>query len=145
MEKEERLRQQAPHYLPCFINDCPHHESCLHWLTGQYGEETDDATIICVNPHNREVKTGNCCYYRENKVVTYAVGMMHLLDNIPHAQARVIKSRLIDLFSRTRFYQYRNGTRPIPPEDMQLIADICKEEGWTGEIRYDGFEEDYLW
>ena len=100
MEKEERFRQQAPHYLPCFINDCPHHESCLHWLTGQYGEETDDTTIICVNPHNRKVKTGNCCYYRENKVVT---------------------------------------------EDMQLIADICKEGGWTGEIRYDGFEEDYLW
>ena len=55
MEKEERLRQQAPHYLPCFINDCPHHESCLHWLTGQYGEENDDTTIICVNPHNRKV------------------------------------------------------------------------------------------
>ena len=77
--------------------------------------------------------------------MTYAVGMMHLLDNIPHAHARIIKSRLIDLFSRTRFYQYRNGTRPIPPEDMQLIADICKEAGWTGEIRYDGYEEDYLW
>ena len=145
MEKEERLRQQAPHYLLCFINECPNHKTCLHWLTGQYPADTEATTVSCVNPHNSKMKAGNCCYYRENKTVTYAVGMMHLLDDIPQVKACIIKSRLIELFSRTRFYQYRNGTRLIPPQDMQEIATICKEEGWTGEIRYDGFEEDYLW
>ena len=144
MTKEERLLAKAVHYLPCFINDCDRHETCLHWMAGHYAN-SDDTIITCVNPNSLEIKAGSCPHYRENTTVTYAVGMMHLLDDIPLVQARKIKRRLINLFSRTRFYQYRNGVRPIPPEHQQQIASICKAEGWTGDIRYDSFEEDYLW
>lgn len=144
MTKEEKLKKKAGEYLPCLINECPHHKTCLHWLAGQYGDP--DATIIkCVNPYNPKFKAGNCCHYRENITVTYAVGMMHLLDEIPYHQARSIKYRLIKLFGRTRFYEYRNGKRPIAPEQQQLIEQVCREEGWMGEIRYDGWDEDYLW
>ena len=35
-QQEQQLRRQALHYLPCFIDSCPQHETYLHWLTGQY-------------------------------------------------------------------------------------------------------------
>ena len=71
--------------------------------------------------------------------------MMHIFDAIPYPIARITKKRLINLFSRKRFYEYRNGVRPIPPYEQQQIVRVFQEEGWQGEIRYDGWKEDYLW
>jgi hypothetical protein len=91
------------------------------------------------------VNSLQCTLYQKDEVVTYAVGMMHIFDAVPYPIARVVKKRLIALFSRKRFYEYRNGTRPIPPQHQQQIARIFNEEGWDGEIRYDDWKEDYLW
>ena len=144
MKTEETLRKKSAHYLPCFIKDCPKHQICLHWLTG---EQTLDQSLVItsVNPMNPNVKAGCCELYRENKTASYARGIMHLLDMIPYTQARNIKRRLIQTFTRKRYYEFRNGTRLISPTEQEQIARICQDEGWTGEIRYDGWEEDYLW
>ena len=144
MNKEESLRKQAPHYIPCFMHKCPLHETCLHWLTGQYvtGEHH---VVTSINPYYPTVNTKQCSMYQKDDIVKYAIGMMHILDAIPYPIARSVKQRLINLFSRKRFYEYRNGTRPIPPYEQQQIARIFNEEGWNGEIRYDGWQEDYQW
>ena len=144
MNKEESLRAQAAHNIPCFIHECPLHETCLHWLTGQYyGGDTH--IVTCVNPNNPTVNSQQCTMYQKDEIVKYAVGMMHIFDTIPYPIARITKKRLINLFSRKRFYEYRNGVRPIPPYEQQQIARVFQEEGWQGEIVYDGWKEDYLW
>lgn len=144
MITEKRLREQSAHYLPCFISQCSRHETCLHWLTGQETTELG-VNIFCVNPMNPDVKAGQCPLYRENKTVLYARGMMHFFEEMPGHMEQAIKRHLISLYTRKRFYEYRNGTRLIPPEAQQQIARICQEKGWTGPLRYDGWEEDYLW
>ena len=144
MNKEESLRAQAAHNIPCFIHECPLHETCLHWLTGQYyGGNTH--IVTCVNPYYPTVNSLQCSMYQKDDIVKYAVGMMHIFDEVPFPIARTTKKRLINLFSRKRFYEYRNGVRPIPPYEQQKIARVFQEEGWQGEIRYDGWKEDYLW
>ena len=144
MNKEESLRAQAAHNIPCLIHECPLHETCLHWLTGQYyGGETH--IVTCVNPYYPTVNSLQCSMYQKDDIVKYAVGMMHIFDEVPFPIARTTKKRLINLFSRKRFYEYRNGVRPIPPHEQQKIARVFQEEGWQGEIRYDGWKEDYLW
>ena len=144
MNKEESLRAQAAHNIPCFIHECPLHETCLHWLTGQYyGGETH--IVTCVNPYYPTVNSLQCSMYQKDDIVKYAVGMMHIFDDVPFPIARTTKKRLINLFSRKRFYEYRNGVRPIPPYEQQKIARVFQEEDWQGEIRYDGWKEDYLW
>lgn len=144
MNKEESLRAQAAHNIPCFIHECPLHETCLHWLTGQYyGGDTH--IVTCVNPYYPTVNSLQCSMYQKDDIVKYAVGMMHIFDEVPFPIARTTKKRLINLFSRKRFYEYRNGVRPIPPHEQQKIARVFQEEGWQGEIRYDGWKEDYLW
>ena len=144
MTSEERLRRHSAHYLPCFINECEHHTTCLHWLTAQHTTE-NQLSIISVNPTNPEVSAGRCPVYRENKTVTYAKGLIHFLDEIPNREARHIKQRLISLFGRKYFYEYRNGSRLIAPDVQQQIARVCQEEGYNGPLHYDGWEEDYLW
>ena len=144
MKTEETLRKKSAHYLPCFIKDCPKHQTCLHWLTGEQ-TQNQSLVITSVNPMNPNVKAGCCELYRENKTASYARGIMHLLDMIPYTQARSIKRRLIQTFTHKRYYEFRNGTRLISPTEQEQIARICQDEGWTGDIRYDGWEEDYLW
>lgn len=144
MNKEESLRAQAAHNIPCFIHECPLHKTCLHWLTGQYyGGDTH--IVTCINPYYSTVNSQQCTMYQKDEIVKYAVGMMHIFDAIPYPIARITKKRLINLFSRKRFYEYRNGVRPIPPYEQQQIARVFQEEGWLGEILYDGWKEDYLW
>jgi hypothetical protein len=144
MNKEESLRAQAAHNIPCFIHECPLHETCLHWLTGQY-HGGDFHIVTCINPYYPNVNSLQCTMYQKDDIVKYAIGMMHIFDDIPFPIARSTKKRLINLFSRKRFYEYRNGVRPIPPYEQQQIARVFQEEGWQGEIRYDGWKEDYLW
>lgn len=144
MNKEESLRNHAKNYIPCLIDECPLHETCLHWMTAQYIEEQTHV-ITCVNPRYESVNTTQCKLYNEAYIVKYAIGMMHIFDAVPYPIARCVKKRLINVFSRKRFYEYRNGTRHIPPKEQERIARIFKEEGWDGEIRYDEWEEDYLW
>ena len=144
MNKEESLRAHAPHDIPCFMHECPLHETCLHWMISQYitGE---NHIVTSINPYYPTVNTLQCCLYQKDEIVKYAIGMMHIFDTVPYPIARSVKKRLINLFSRKKFYEYRNGVRPIGPKAQQQITRIFKEEGWEGEICYEGWEEDYLW
>jgi hypothetical protein len=92
-----------------------------------------------------EVKAGRCPMYRENQVVSYARGMLHFFDEMPGRTERAIKGRLIAFYSRKKFYEFRNGTRPIPPEVHDEIARVCHECGWTGPLQFDAWEENYRW
>ena len=144
MTTEERFREKSAHYLHCFNNECPLHQTCLPWLVSQHTTKTD-VIITCVNPMNPGVKAGKCEMYRENKSVSYARGMMHFFDQMTGLQERAIRRRLIGTYSRKTFYEYRNGKRPISPDIQRNIARICKEEGYIADPHYDSWEEDFLW
>lgn len=144
MTKEELLRRQADHYLPCFANECECRETCLHWLAGKYLSKPS-LVIDSVNPMHPDVKAGRCTLYRQNQKGMYAVGMTHFFDEMPHSKVRIIRMRLLELFTRKRFYEFRNGERPIAPEQQLQIAEVCREEGWNCELVFDKMEEDYLW
>lgn len=144
MNREESLSKHSKNYLPCFIDSCPRHKLCLHWLTGQHTTDTNP-NITIVNPLNPEVKANKCPFYREAVLVDYARGMMHFYDDMPSRFERYIKARLIHLFTRKRYYEYRNGTRLISPDVQQQIAAVCRENGWEGDLHYDAWEEDFLW
>jgi hypothetical protein len=39
----------------------------------------------------------------------------------------------------------RRGDRLITPEQQQQIEQVCRRNGWQGELNYDGEEEDWAW
>jgi len=144
MTEQEILRQKAPHYLLCFIAECPLHETSLHWLCGQESSG-DDLVVTSVNPRNPLTGTAGCPHYREKLKVRYAKGMVHFFDQMPRRTDVSIKSRLIGLYSRKTFYEYRNGVRLIPPQMQDRIARICREEGWPNPPQYDSWQDEFLW
>ena len=40
---------------------------------------------------------------------------------------------------------YRNGSRLIPPALQEDIRNLFRANGWTDEVKFDGYVEDYDW
>ena len=47
--------------------------------------------------------------------------------------------------NRTYYFEYRNGSRLIPPTLQEQIRDLFREKGWAGEVKFDSYVEDYDW
>ena len=144
MTEKEIFSHKAPNYLLCFINECPRRATCLRWLVGQE-LQSNDYNILSVNPMHPEVKANKCALYREKKHVRYAKGMMRFYDEMTRSQEVGIKHRLIVHYGRRQYYEYRRGERLISPEMQEFIGQVCKEHGYTKELRYDGWQDDYAW
>lgn len=142
--QEEIFRERAPHYLVCHIERCPLRDHCLRWLVGRYADSRPLA-VNSVNPLHPQVATQECPLYRENRIEVHAKGMVHFYDDMPKRKEANIRDRLIGMYNRRKYYEYRNGVRLITPEMQQDILRVCQESGWTAPPRYDGSEEDYVW
>jgi hypothetical protein len=58
---------------------------------------------------------------------------------------RAIKNHLINVYSRKRYYEYLNGTRPLTPDVEQYVRQVMINAGWTEEPRFLNYVEEYLW
>ena len=79
-------------------------------------------------------------YLRKRKTLPH-----EFFTNMPAHVAVAIKKRLIARNCRATYYQYHNGRRPITPDYLAFIEQVCREEGWTGPLTFDGETEDYVW
>lgn len=39
----------------------------------------------------------------------------------------------------------KEGARLIPPVMQEEIRQLFREAGWSGEVHFDGYVEDYVW
>lgn len=140
----EIFQEKADGYLPCFIDSCTLHSTCLRWLVGQEFS-TERINTTCVNPKNPKIGGDQCLLYRNSEKVRQAKGMMHFFDEMPRRMEVSIKQELIGIYTRKGFYEYRRGDRLITPEMQRRIAAVCRSYGWTAEPVYDQWVDEYLW
>ena len=145
MEKELLIEKAKNGYTVCYQNQCPSHTQCLRWQVGQYIPDTN-CTYNCVNPHFEAVATTNCPMYRNDQKVRFAKGMTHTFTgDMPKRLEPAVRYGIIGLTNRTYYFEYRNGSRLIPPALQQAIRNLFSENGWTGEVKFDDYVEDYDW
>ena len=143
--KEQVLREASKNYLCCFNDRCPRHEQCLRWEVGQYVDR-NRKLASCVSPRYAGADDGSCSLFRDNTPQVMPVGMRRqFYRQMPAYMAIAIKGRLINHNCRRTYYMYHNGSRPITPDYYQLIATVCKSEGWDGPLLFDGEVFDYVW
>lgn len=146
MNKNEIFTEKATRgYTVCFSTSCPQHEHCLRWNVGQLIPH-DIKDCQCVNPHHDNVATEQCPMFRSAEKVLWARGMTHILtDNMPRRVDSTVRAELIKRLNRTYFFEYRNGTRLISPAMQEEIRTLYQQAGWTGDIQFDEYFEDYDW
>jgi hypothetical protein len=77
--------------------------------------------------------------------VQYAVGMDHLLDQIPYLEAKRIKQRLLMTYGKNKFYQFKRKERTFSPEDQQYIRQVFRMYGVKDEPVFDAWLSGYRW
>ena len=140
--EQSLLRERSRHYLLCYNATCPRKDHCLHWLVGQWASD-DTLYATVVNPYRKDVVAGTCTDYCSNAKVKMARGMLNFYENIPEGKAKAIRSDLIATFNKTLYFKWRNGEKPITPEQQAQIASICRANGWTEPPVYDAYYEEY--
>ena len=132
-------------YTVCFTNQCPLQQQCLRWRVGQSMPD-NQTTCRCVNPRLEGVATSHCTMYRPDEKVLMAKGMEHIFtDDMPKKVEPAVRGALISRYNRTYFFEYRNGSRLIPPAMQEEIRNLFRQHGWTQEVQFDEYIEDYAW
>lgn len=132
-------------YTVCFNEQCPLHEQCLRWQVGQQMPR-DEKECQCVNPHFEGVATEQCPMFRSDEKVRWAKGMTNIFtDDMPKKVEKAVRQALETRYNRTYFFEYRNGTRLIPPAMQEEIRNLFRQNGWTEEVQFDDFVDAYQW
>ena len=91
------------------------------------------------------MQRSDCPMFRKDEPVRMPTGLAAIYYNMPGRIERAIKNHLINVYSRKRYYEYHNGTRPMTPDVEQYIRQVIKNAGWTEEPRFLNYVEEYLW
>jgi hypothetical protein len=86
-----------------------------------------------------------CPHYRNDQPRRMPVGLTRTYFDMPGHTAKDIKGTLINAFSRKRYYQYHNGSRPITPDIEKIIREVIIAFDWQEEPVFDSYIEDYVW
>ena len=143
--KELLIKKAKAGYTACNVDYCPLNTHCLRWLVGQHVPDTY-SSYRWVNPHFEGVGTIDCSMYRNDQKVRFAKGMTNIFtSDMPKRVETAVRYGIIGLTNRTYYFEYRNGSRLIPPALQESIRDLFRENGWTGEVTFNGYVEDYEW
>lgn len=143
--KELLIEKAKTGYTVCYHDHCPLRTQCLRWQVGQHVPDTN-CTYTCVNPHFNGVATENCPMYRNDQKVRFARGMLHTFtSDMPRRIEPAVRYGIIRLTNRTYYFEFRNGSRLIPPALQENIRNLFRENGWTTAVQFDGYVEDYDW
>ena len=143
-EKEKLIREKANTYVACLSDQCPLREHCLHALVRPYIPQ-DPYVATTINMANPEMQTEKCPMYRSDQPVRMVSGIAPMYHDMPGWLERRIKKWLILRYSRKRYYEYHNGTRPLPPAEETHIRQLLKGQGWTDEPKFAGYVEELQW
>lgn len=142
--REEIFAEKADNYPVCFSETCPLREHCLHRILASY-KPKDRIYITCVNLLNPQMQGEDCPQYRNDEPVRLPIGLSTIYYDMPSRIERAIKNHLINVYSRKRYYEYHNGTRPLTPDVERYVRQTIINYGWTQEPNFAGYVEEYLW
>ena len=130
--REQIFAEKADNYGICYSTICPLREHCLHSILASY-KPKDRIYTNCVNLNNPD------------EPIRMPIGISTVYYDMPGRMERAIKNHLIHVYSRKRYYEYHNGTRPMTPDVERYVRKTLKNYGWTQEPNFHGYVEEYLW
>ena len=135
----------VPYNFPhCFNKQCSLADKCLrHQVALRMPSERGVVTIV--NPSCTASVDASCPYFKADSTQTYALGMTHLLDHVPHNDALIIKQQLLKYFGRPLFYRFWRKERLFTPEQQEYIRELFQKRGICETPVFDEYVEQYEW
>ena len=143
-DKAQLFKEKAATYTVCFNEHCNRRETCLRWILREYIRK-DTLVQPCINLLNTQVASGACPMYRSDTPCRMPYGLISIYRDMPGRMERGIKNHLIHKYSRKRYYEYHNGTRPMTPDVEAYVRQTLKNFGWHQEPTFLGYVVEYVW
>ena len=135
----------VPHnFIHCLNGQCRQADSCLRYQVTLHIPEQRSCFIIA-NPARTTPDAETCPYFMSDKKEKFALGITHLLDDIPHKEATVIKRQLIAGMNKATYYRCWRKERLIKPAEQELIRQIFLSKSIKTPPRFDEYVEQYDW
>lgn len=122
----------------CFFSDCPRSGECLRYCAGR---ELPDNWFLGPAVYPGAYRQGECRFFRKNEKVRLATGfgggpMKHVI--------LAMRRKLTEyLHGNGTYYLYRNGKKWLTPEQQENITEMCRHYGYTGEVTFECYKDDY--
>ena len=142
--REELFREKAANYPVCHSQDCPIKEHFLSFILKDYVPESLPAHM-CINLRNPQMQRPDCPQYRQSEPVRMPLGLSQMYHDMPGHMERGVKNAMIAALGRKRYYEYHGGKRPLDPATEALLRRIVASYGWTQELQFNSYVEDYIW
>lgn len=131
-------------YIHCTGQGCPNAQNCLRHLAYCEAPVTH-ASLKLINPRWLATQQMPCERFRSSEKTKYAIGFTNLEKQVKVGVANLFKLLLMKQFGRKGYYERRKGSRPISPDEQQIIIEIAQKMGVTMESYFDAYEEDLNW
>ncbi len=118
--------------------ECLRRKAILNARPGKY-------TLKIVNPADIREDGEDCRFFFADKKTTFALGITHLLDDLPYNKALAVKTNLLEHFSKGTYYRILNKERVIKPHEERYIRNLFIKLGIKEEPRFDRYVEKYNW
>ena len=142
--RETIFTEKAANYGVCYTATCPLREHCLRSILTVYVPE-DSTFAHSINLNNPQMQRSDCPMYRNDEPIRMPVSLHTIYYDMPSRIEKAVKNHLINVYSRKRYYEYHNGTRPLTPDVELYVRQTLKTYGWTDEPHFLEYVEEYLW
>ncbi len=136
---------QVPHtFMHCIHTPCVQKNDCVRYQLMQH-VTAERVSLLIVNPAHLSDVRENCPHFFADQTAQFALGITHLLDNIPHKKAMQIRSELYSSFGKNTYYRIRKKERLIRPDEQNYIRQLFVRKGISEEPVFDKYVEQYEW
>ena len=144
MNKKIDYNDVPKSFLYCNHDKCPRRGKCLRYqVVLNISQKLPYYTTV--NPQHIAGNENNCDFFKLNEITRFAVGMSHLLDDIPHATAIAIHKEIYSFMGRSMYYRILNKKRLLHPVEQEQIAAIFCKHGIKSKPVFDDYIDKYDW
>ena len=110
-------------YLFCNHTKCPRRNKCLRFQAAMIVPQSVPH-YEAININHVAGNEKECSYFSAYTLTTFALGISHILDDVPHKKAMAIQNSLKSLMGKSMYYRIRNKQRRLHPLEQKQIADV---------------------
>ncbi len=144
MDKSLNYKDIPKNYLYCNHSKCPRRNKCLRYQA-MLNIPQEVLYYTAINLNHVLGDEANCSFFSLYCTSLFASGINHLLDNIPHATAEIIRKEIYSLMGRNMYYRVRNKERLLHPDEQKSIAAIFLKHKINSKPIFDEYIEKYDW
>lgn len=130
----------SPMTALCFNEQCGRKQECMRYMVGQQIPK-DHERGLSIYPN--ALHEGSCKHFREFRVIEAAYGFGDIFANVATKHAPEMRRKMEHyLGGHGTYYRYKNGERPLSPEQQEWIRSLFESYGYDRNVEFCNYKQE---